>query len=337
MKTLKILLGIVAVVVLALLVIAMIAPKSTTVERSIVINAPADKVMAEVNSLENMQNWSPWADLDPEMKVTYEGNMGSVGSVSRWEGNKEVGSGEQTITSITENRVETHLHFLQPWESEADAFVQLDQEGEATKVTWSFTSPAPFPWNAMMVFMNMDEMLGKDFEKGLNKLKTIVESKQAQEPVYTIEVIEMPQKVYIARRDTVAWDKISDYYATYLPQLFEAAGKNKLEASGAPSGIYYTWDEENKRTVMAAAIPVMGDEKTMVKGYETIVLPSGRALKLVYSGSYDNMEKAHMAMDKYIKENSMQQSGPVIEEYVTDPGNEPDTSKWQTIIFYPVQ
>ncbi|MGI8892091.1 MAG: SRPBCC family protein [Bacteroidia bacterium] len=337
MKTLKILLGILAVLVIAILIMAAIAPTSTTVQRSITINAPSEIVMEEVNSLEQMQNWSPWAEMDPNMIVSYEGNLGSVGSVSKWKGNKDVGSGEQTITNITENRIETQLKFYEPWESTADAFIQLNPEGDATQVTWSFTSPAPFPWNAMMLFMNMDEMLGKDFEKGLNKLKVLAEAKAAQEPTYEIEIVEMPQRVYIAKKDSIKWTEISDFHATYLPQIYENAGKQNLKPAGAATGIYYVWDEENQMTVMAAAIPVMGDEKTKVKGYETIVMPSGRNLKLVYFGSYDGSEKAHLAMDQYIKENSMQQTGPVVEEYVTDPTMEKDTSKWQTIIYYPIQ
>ena len=338
MKTLKILLGIVAVLVVALLIIAAIAPKSATVERTITVNAPAEMVMKEVNSLEQMQNWSPWAEKDPEMKVTYEGNMGSVGSISRWEGNKDVGKGEQSITAVDANKVETHLIIYMPFgKSESDVFILAEEEAEVTKVTWHLTNYSPFPFNVISIFMNLDDAIGPDFEKGLNKLKTIVETKAAQEPAYTIEVVEMPAKIYIAKKDTIEWSKISEYYATYLPQLYEATGKNKLTSAGAPTGLYYLWDEENQKTVMAAAIPVTGDEKTKVEGYETIVLPSGRALKLVYFGAYDQSEKAHMAMDKYMKENSMQQTGPVIEEYITDPANEPDTSKWQTIIYYPVQ
>jgi effector-binding domain-containing protein len=337
MKTLKLLIGTVAICIIALVVVSMIAPKSATVQRTVTINAPAGQVMQEVNSLEKMQNWSPWAERDPNMKITYEGSIGKVGSVSRWEGNKDVGKGEQKITNITENGVETQLSILKPWKTEANIALLLEPEGDRTKATWSFTTNSLFPWNAMMIFMNIDDMLGKDFEYGLNKLKQLVETKAGQEPPYTIEVVQLPKRVYIAKRDSIAWEKLSDYYNTYLPQLYESVGKNKLQPTGAATGIYYVWDEENQFTVLAAAVPVMGDEKTKVQGFETIVLPSGRALKLVYHGPYEGTEKAHRAMDTYIREKSMQQTGPVIEEYVTDPASEPDTSRWQTIIYYPVQ
>lgn len=337
MKTLKILLGILAIVIVAILVIAMIAPKQMNLQRSVNINAPAALVMEEVNSLEDMANWSPWAAIDPNMKVSYEGTMGTVGSISRWEGNKDVGKGEQKITNISDNRVDVHLTFLEPWESEADAFVQVDDKGETTDVTWSFISPSPFPWNAMMIFMDMDEMLGKDFENGLNKLKEIAETKRAQEPAYVIEVVDIPQKVYIAKKDSVSWSDISTFFNAHLPAIYEGAGKNKVQPAGPATGIFYKWDEANQSTIMAAAIPVMGDEKTKMQGYETIVMPAGRALKLVYYGPYEGSEKAHIAMDKYIKDNAMEQTGPVIEEYITDPTIEKDTSKWQTIIYYPVK
>ena len=338
MKTLKILLSILAIVIVAILIIAMIAPKQTTVQRSVAINAPAALVMEEVNSLEDMANWSPWAKKDPDMTVSYEGNMGAVGSVSRWEGNKDVGKGEQKITAIGDNKIETHLTFFTPWgTSEADAFIQVDSEDEASKATWSITAHSPFPWNALSVFMNMDDMIGKDFEEGLNNLKTLAETKKAQEPAYVIEVVDMPQKVYIAKKDSVSWTDISTFFQAHLPAIYEGAGKSKVQPAGPATGIFYNWDEANQSTIMAAAVPVTGDEKTKMQGYETIVMPAGRALKLVYYGPYEGSEKAHMAMDKYIKDNAMEQTGPVIEEYITDPTMEKDTSKWQTIIYYPVK
>ena len=88
---------------------------------------------------------------------------------------------------------------------------------------------------------------------------------------------------------------------------------------------------------MAAAIPVKGDAKTKVKGYETMVVPAGKNLHIAYWGGYHGTGTAHMAIDDYMKEKNLLQETPIIEEYVTDPGVEKDSTKWLTNIYYPVK
>lgn len=176
MKILKYIgIGLLAIIVI-FLVLGLFLPKDFKVERSTEINRPAAVVFEQVKSLQNQQKWSPWADYDPNMKVSYEGNAGEVGSSSHWEGNKDVGKGSQQITAVTASRVESKIHFIEPFESTSDAYIQLESSSpDATKVTWGFKGKNPYPFNVMCLFMDMDKMVGKDFEKGLNKLKTICE------------------------------------------------------------------------------------------------------------------------------------------------------------------
>jgi hypothetical protein len=178
MKILKYIgIGLVALIVIFLL-LGVVAPKDLKVERSIVINAPKDVVMPNVISLKKRQVWSPWADLDPDMKVVYEGTEGAVGSRYFWKGNDEVGEGNQDITSITANRVEGNVNFIKPFESSSAYYVQMDEQGAGvTKVAWGFKGTNPFPFNAVCLFIDMDGMLGKDFDKGLIRLKAICEKK----------------------------------------------------------------------------------------------------------------------------------------------------------------
>jgi effector-binding domain-containing protein len=334
MKVVKyILIGILAIVAL-LLIIGLFVPKETKVERSISINAPKDAVMAQIKSLKNMNNWSPWADYDSEMKVEYEGTDGEVGSTSKWEGDT-VGKGSQTITSITEDRVEIDVHFLKPYESKAQAYYNLETEGEGTKVTWGITTHSPYPFNVMSLFMDMDAMIGKDFENGLNKLKVICES-GGTSTSYEIHEMDMPAKTYVTKRSVVSFNDIGKYFEDNLPKIMEAMGKNKVAVAGPPSGLYYTWDEKAMKTDMAAAVPA-GDAKAKVSSYETVNVPAGKALHLTYYGAYDKMEDAHMAMGKYMADNGVEFNELVIEEYVSDPMSEKDTTKWLTNIYYMVK
>lgn len=157
-------------------VLAFMAPKSYDVSRSILINKSLEEVYAYLKFLKNQDNWSPWAEKDPNMKKSMTGIDGEVGCVSSWKGNKDVGQGEQEIIELKENKeVLSELRFLKPFKSTSDAYLRVSQEGTNTKVVWGFSGTNKFPISIMMLFMNMDKSVGDDFEQGLAKLKKVLE------------------------------------------------------------------------------------------------------------------------------------------------------------------
>jgi len=168
---------ILVVILLLVLVLALLAPKTYDVSRSIIIDSPKDKIFKVLCSLKQQDEWSPWGKKDPNMHKEYRGTDGEVGSVSYWNGNKEVGEGEQEITKIVDGeRIEGHLRFLKPWKLESDCyFTTEDVDSDKTKVTWGFSGKNKFPYSIMMLFMSMDKMVGKDFEEGLETLRTKME------------------------------------------------------------------------------------------------------------------------------------------------------------------
>lgn len=171
---LYILIGILALIV----ILGLIAPKSFNVSRSINIARPPGEVFNYVRFLEKQSEWSPWEKKDPNMNKQFEGTDGQVGAISKWQGNKEVGEGEQEITNLVANeRVDSKLRFFKPWKSESDAYMITEDNGSGgTKFTWGFTGKNKFPFSIFMLFMNMDKAVGKDFEEGLAMLKTNLES-----------------------------------------------------------------------------------------------------------------------------------------------------------------
>lgn len=164
--------------VIIIAILAIIAPKNYDVNRSITINQPVTKVFEYLKYLKNQDEWSPWGKKDPNMKKEFEGVDGEVGAISKWDGNKEVGVGEQEITRIVDNEViESRLRFFKPWKSESDAYLKVKAEGNGqTTVTWGFAGNNKFPISIMMLFMNMDKAVGKDFDEGLSSLKNNLES-----------------------------------------------------------------------------------------------------------------------------------------------------------------
>lgn len=172
----KILLGIVFLIVL-ILIIGIFVKKEYSVERSIVVNKPKQEVFTYIRSLKNQNEFSPWAQKDPNMKKEYHGTEGTVGSISTWDGNKEVGKGEQEITKIDEgNRVDFALRFIEPMEGNGTAYMTTEQAAEnQTTVKWGFEGKMGYPMNTMLLFMDMDKMMGPDLEQGLANLKQIME------------------------------------------------------------------------------------------------------------------------------------------------------------------
>lgn len=159
------------------LILALFVSKNIDYEKSISINAPIDIVWENVNSLSDLDKWSPWNDYDPNMKKEMAGMDGTIGAMHSWESDvQEVGKGSQTIAKIeAPNLFETDLIFYEPFESEAKGYIMLESEGSGTKVTWGFNSEMPYPFNLMMLFMDMEEEMGKDWNKGLSKLKQLCE------------------------------------------------------------------------------------------------------------------------------------------------------------------
>lgn len=171
MKTfLKILLAVVAVLLIAMFVIG----KSYHFEKSIVINAPLEKVYANASSMKSFNQWNPWMNLDPNLKVTYTGTSGLVGDRYCWVGNDEVGEGCHEITALVPNqKVATKMLFKKPFESDATSDLLFSAEGNATKVTWNMDCELDYPMNLMKLFM--DGQMDKSYGGGLQKLKEISE------------------------------------------------------------------------------------------------------------------------------------------------------------------
>ncbi len=164
-------------IIVLFLLLSMIGPKDYTVTRSITIDRNRGDVYQHMTSLVRFDEWSPWAKRDPNMEKSFRGTDGEVGFVSHWKGNKEVGEGEQEIKKLVENeRIETHLRFIKPFKAESDAWWDFEDDGEGTKVTWGIYGENKSPISRVMgLMMNMDKMLGKDFDQGLGQLKDQLE------------------------------------------------------------------------------------------------------------------------------------------------------------------
>lgn len=176
----KVILGILAVILIAIIgfcaVVAM-QPSEFKITRSATVNAPPEKVFEQVNDFHKWDAWSPWAKLDPAMKTTYSGSQSGQGASYAWTGNDQVGEGKMTIAESHPNEhIKIDLEFIKPWQSKNTTEFMFKPEGDKTNVTWTMTGQNNFAAKAVGLFMNMDKMIGGDFEKGLAQMKAVAES-----------------------------------------------------------------------------------------------------------------------------------------------------------------
>jgi hypothetical protein len=167
---------VVVVLAAALLIYAATRPDSLHVERTASINAPPGKIFPLITDFHTWSSWSPYEKIDPAMKRAYSGATSGKGAVYEWEGNNEVGQGRMEITDASNpSRVIIKLDFIKPLEGHDVAVFALVPQGDSTNVTWTMDGPTPYVGKLIGVFMNMDTMIGKDFETGLANLKAITE------------------------------------------------------------------------------------------------------------------------------------------------------------------
>lgn len=337
MKVLKTI-GIALLVIIAVgLIAAVFLPKHFTYERTVDINAPKEVVYGVINDMKTWEEWGPWKQQDSTMLVTYSEKTEGLGAAYSWTSEN---SGNGTIT-VTEATPPTHQKSRIEFEGQGggDAWFKLeDGDAGATRTTWGFVFDAPWPFN-LLVALSSDGEMNEMFDTGLSGIKKMAEKRATEQPAageYNVYTTSFPGKTYLGIRETVKFDEAltSDYFASRYGEIGTLMQKSNIQMDGQPVGIFYSWDETTKQTDMAAAIPVKSGVNVNGSRIKTFDLPAGNAYVIDYYGPYSGTGAAHEALDAYLKEKGVEAGTPVIEEYVTDPGNEPDSSKWLTRIYY---
>jgi uncharacterized protein YndB with AHSA1/START domain len=175
-ETIAIIAIVLVVAIAIMLILAATKPDRFSFQRATTIKAPPEKIFPLINDFHQWGTWSPYETEDPAMKRSYGGAASGRGAVYAWEGNKNVGSGRMEILDAsTPSRIVIKLDFFTPFEGHNTAEFTMLPQGDATNITWLMYGPLPFMGKIMHVFINMDNMIGKDFEAGLANLKRLTE------------------------------------------------------------------------------------------------------------------------------------------------------------------
>ena len=335
MKILKGILIFIAVIAIILVAITFFLPSKVAMERSTVIDSTPEMLFDQVNDLKNWEAWSPWHQLDPDMNVEYssEEPVGE-GSWYSWSGNDQVGSGKLTILeSNPHSRVRSEMLFMGTEDPSYADMIFEETEG-GTKVTWTFDAEmsGSGKWFGLM----MDSFLGPQYERGLDNLDSVATSLPEKMPVADVEEFELDNTWYIGYIIETNMDGISESsnYARGLGAVDDFISEQGIEPTGAPRSIVHKFEPES--VVMEIAIPV-GDSIAVPDSLTLGKIPAGRALKMKHRGNYMNLSNTWDAFEDYNAANQVVPRWYPYEVYVTDPGTEPDTSKWVTEIVYPVE
>ena len=167
---------IVVILIAAVLIFAATKPDTFRVQRSVSIKAPPEKIFAYINDFKRWDAWSPYEKKDPTMKRTFGAVTTGKGATYEWQGNNEVGHGRlEIVESSPSGKVRLKLDFVKPFEAHNMVEFTLVPKADGTTVTWDMQGPTPYFAKIIHVFMNMDKMVGKDFEVGLANLKANAE------------------------------------------------------------------------------------------------------------------------------------------------------------------
>lgn len=327
MKTFKVV-GIIIVLLAGLvLIVPLFLPTTSSVKATKSIEASTITVFNQVNNLKNWSNWSPF-ESDTTMVNTFEENDQGVGAMRTWAGEK-AGTGKMTIVeSEPYTKITNKLEFA---DSQGIGSWKFEDLGDSVMVSWEITiKDLSYPFGRLtgpLMKYAMDPLL----EKGLSSLKEYCEKQSAPADIKIINTYAISG---LAIYDSTKMAGIGNMLEENYSQLMTYISKREYSISGAPIAVYHNWDPEGYIKI-SAFIPLMGkfNGKGNIKDFS---IDAGKAVFLKHFGGYDTGD-SHWAIEDFLKDFNIQTKDFIWEEYITDPATEPDSTKWQTNIYYPIK
>ncbi|MBN1895598.1 SRPBCC family protein [bacterium] len=314
LETVRMILRVFLIFILIILILAMIAPKQYHVERSIEIQAPAVLVFEQIRFWDNWEAWSPWADMEPAMAVSIQGRDGAAGSEYHWTG-KRTGSGWMThLESRPPERFAYHVRHIKPLPGKSEGVFLLEESGGITKASWIYRGRTPMPWNIMNLFVSMDKIAGRDFERGLILLRDLCEKKAVLIAGYPVQEVSFQARNFAAMRRSCTRMEARPFIEESIPRIMDLLSSRGIRQAGIPCGLFFT---EDSLLDVAAAVPVI--RWTDSGSIREMRLPSSRAFRVEYEGPEHDSICARLALDRHFARNRLRRKPPVMEEYPDRP------------------
>jgi len=330
--------------IVGIYLLGFLLPSKFHFEKSKEIQAKSTTVHALISDLKKWEDWSPWHQIDPNMKLSYEKDGLGVGASYSWSSeDKSVGKGKMTLTDISENSVKSQMDFDDMGTSNIS--FNLEPQGDKTKVTWNLDSEGkgmPMYFKPISRYMNlmMPKFLGPQFELGLNKLDSlaIATSKANEGKVSSVEEIMAPEMNFIQIESICPISEIGPKLSMLYSQIMEKITENKLAVVGMPMAMYPGIQPTDTVTRIIA---MMATDKKCTSSCGPNVscgnIPARKVLKAVYFGPYEKNIIAYQAIQAMMAEKNLSSAGEPYEEYANDPMEVKDEAKFQTNVYWPIK
>jgi effector-binding domain-containing protein/uncharacterized protein YndB with AHSA1/START domain len=322
-------------IVALLLVIAIFLPSNFHVERSIEIDKSITTVFQTAVDMNQRAKWDPWIELEPDAEIKVEMTPEIIGSGYSWNG-KVIGEGKITIKEFKPDElIKSKITFIAPQSMESDVIWTFKESNKNTNVTWAFEGSLSYPiekWSGLF----MDKFMGPQFEKGLSNFKQLVESLPDMEGrTGEIKEFQFEGLLSVTMKDECPMNKLSSKMMEMYPELMNFLNKNNLDISGPPFALYHESDKEGY-TILQCGLPI----KSKVEGNDNIsfleIVPT-KTIMASHFGHYNTVNITYKNILEYIKSNELEITGVPWEMYITDPMQEPDQSKWETKVYFPIK
>ncbi|HLV38929.1 SRPBCC family protein [Xanthomarina sp.] len=335
MKALKYILFLILILIIGLTIYIAVQPNSFEIKRTRTIEAPAQVIYNNVIDFKNWKTWSAWTENNHDVVVTLGEQTKGVGSSYAWEDND--GKGQIKTSATSENSsIDQKLQFgdFQPSEIHWEFNPRTENK---TEVSWTLSSDKiPFKLKAYALFTGgFDEMIGPDFERGLEKLDSVV---VASMKVYSIKVDYITQHGggFYLYNSTSA--KMNDHEAVKQKMMAEVsayAKENNITTAGPPFVLYHNWDEANNAVMFSCCVPTTNQVITVESDILTGQLEPFKALKTTLKGNYSNLKEAWETSIDYIPKNDLKlaEQGPMLEVHVTDSSKILNPADWVTELY----
>ncbi len=332
MKTLRRILLIILCIALMLVAIGFLLPGNIHVERRMLINASRNRIFTEINTLRNWQNWSPWLTEDTSMQLFFTGPESGVGAGYNWSSkNNTIGQGSLSITSsVPLDSVKVIMDYGE--NGKATGTFILQKYDHNTLLTWSFDSRIGMHPVSRWIGLFSDYLIGPDLEKGLINLELYLKDINITNE-YAIEESDVPARIFISVRDTASPKTITNKLTGMFKNISLFLKRRDLTPTGSPVAVFH--DYTNRYFDIEACMPVASIVQ-VPEGVNCSVKAAQKTIMIQYFGSYKLISGAYTALQTYITDNELQVTGAGWEEYVTNPNTEPDSTMWQTNIYFPV-
>lgn len=333
MKILKLIGASILILGLLVIIIGLFLPSKVHLERSIMVNNTPDVPYDLINDLTKFNDWSPWYEIDTNATYTNSELKTGAGACIIWNSNNtELGNGKLTITESKPNELIVTKLEVEGWAPSSASYF-FTKENKTTKIIWTMDSDMGYNIIGRWFGLFMDDLIGKDYEKGLASIKKICEEKPVQEKIagYDVNFLTIPSQNYIYTTNSeVKANEIGLKIGASLMKLDAYTKNNQILVSGPPFTIWYS------PTNFIIGMPVSGEISPKDKNIKFGQLKDCNAYVVSYYGSYSNTQPVYENMSTFILEKGKHPAGPPRELYLSDPILEKDTTKWLTEIVFPV-